>query len=136
VRDEQELYDDRTKLWNEFNTCWLLVLQKQKQMLQESIATGQAPQPPQEVLGKDFLERMAHELVRLCDPLERHGLVDYQMGVWEEQIVDSMYFSQRSIYLQSLIGVTAIVECLGLIEDNELGVPLAPPDTERGQVPS
>jgi len=56
--------------------------------------------------------------VRLCDPLERHGLVDYQMGVWEEQIVDT------------------IVECLGLIEDNELSDPLAPPDTERGQVPS
>jgi len=87
VRDEQELYGDRTRLWNEFNTCWLVVLQKEKEMLREYIATGQAPQPPREILREEMLERMGRELIALCDSMERHGLVDYQMGVWEEEIL-------------------------------------------------
>lgn len=36
-----------------------------------------------------MLERMGDEVVRLCDTMERHGLVDYQMGVWEEEIISS-----------------------------------------------
>jgi len=34
------------------------------------------------------LEQLAQELVRLCDSIEKHGLVDYQMGVAEEEILD------------------------------------------------
>jgi len=34
------------------------------------------------------LENISRELVRLCDMVERHGLVDYQMGVAEEEIMD------------------------------------------------
>ncbi|KAL7268452.1 hypothetical protein RUND412_008925 [Rhizina undulata] len=98
VRDEQELHGDRTRLWNEFNTCWLSVLQKQKETIEEFIATGQAPAPPRDMLREEFLERMGRELVRLCDSMERHGLVDYQMGVWEEEILG------------------AIQECLDLLE--------------------
>ena len=30
---------------------------------------------------------MGNEIIRLCDGIERHGLVDYQYGVWEDQIV-------------------------------------------------
>ena len=30
TKDEAELHDERIKLWNDFNTCWLAVLQKQK----------------------------------------------------------------------------------------------------------
>lgn len=88
MRDEQELQGDRTRLWNEFNTCWLSVLQKEKEMLQEYASTGQPPQAPRELLRAEFLERMGGEVVRLCDGMERHGLVDYQMGVWEEEIID------------------------------------------------
>jgi hypothetical protein len=36
---------------------------------------------------------MGKDLVRLCDNVERHGLVDYQYGVWEEQIIDSRFYS-------------------------------------------
>ncbi|MCJ1481842.1 hypothetical protein MMC06_002001 [Schaereria dolodes] len=87
VRDEQELHGERLKLWNDFNLCWLAVLQRQKDNTQEMLGTGQSPQPPQSILQEDFLERMGRELVRLCDNMERHGLVDYQMGVWEEEII-------------------------------------------------
>ncbi|KAI9837570.1 MAG: hypothetical protein M1819_007221 [Sarea resinae] len=87
VRDEAELHSDRLRLWNEFNTCWLAVLQMQKDMTKEMLNTGQAPSPPRSILPVEFLEKMGRELVKLCDPMETHGLVDYQMGVWEEEII-------------------------------------------------
>ncbi|KAH0537845.1 hypothetical protein FGG08_005458 [Glutinoglossum americanum] len=103
VRDEPELHSDRMKLWNEFNTCWLAVLQKEKDMILEFNEAGQSPQPPQGIIPEESLERMGRELIRLCDSMERHGLVDYQMGVWEEEI----------------IGI--LQECLELLENNNEG---------------
>ncbi|KAI9700447.1 MAG: hypothetical protein M1836_002462 [Candelina mexicana] len=87
VRDEQELHSDRIKLWNEFNTCWLAVLQKQKELTEELLEAGQQAQHAPGILQAEFLNRMGRELVHLCDGMERHGLVDYQMGVWEEDII-------------------------------------------------
>jgi hypothetical protein len=29
---------------------------------------------------------MVDELIRLCDSIEQYGLVDYDIGVWEEEI--------------------------------------------------
>jgi hypothetical protein len=34
-----------------------------------------------------MMEDLGEELIRLCDKLEPHGLVDYQMGIWEEEIL-------------------------------------------------
>lgn len=53
--------------------------------------TGQPLPPPQTILQEDFLNRMGRELIRLCDGMERHGLVDYQMGVWEEEIISGKF---------------------------------------------
>lgn len=53
------------------------------------IDTGQPLRAGQSLLQEDTLERMARELVQICDALEKHGLVDYQMGVWEEEIMNS-----------------------------------------------
>jgi hypothetical protein len=41
------------------------------------------------MLSADSMEKMGQELIRLCDLVEPHGLVDYQMGIWEEEILDS-----------------------------------------------
>ncbi|KAK7706066.1 hypothetical protein SLS57_009847 [Botryosphaeria dothidea] len=87
VRDDEPMHGERLKLWEEFNTAWLSILQKQKEMVQEMAEAGQAPRPPQSLMEYDFLESMGKELVGLCDSMEKHGLVDYQMGVWEEEIV-------------------------------------------------
>jgi hypothetical protein len=38
-------------------------------------------------MSQATVEKLGSELVRLCDGLERHGLVDYQYGVWEDQII-------------------------------------------------
>ncbi|KAF1947481.1 hypothetical protein EJ02DRAFT_91207 [Clathrospora elynae] len=87
VRDEETHYQQRLQLWEEFNTCWLATLQKQKTVTQEMVNMGQRPQPPQTLIDFDSLEKMGTQLVKNCDSMEKHGLVDYQMGVWEEEIV-------------------------------------------------
>ncbi|OCK85078.1 hypothetical protein K432DRAFT_73632 [Lepidopterella palustris CBS 459.81] len=87
VRDDEAMHAERLKLWDEFNTCWLSTLQRQKEMTQEMLDSGQRPQPPQSLIEYENLEGMGKNLVRLCDIMEKHGLVDYQMGVWEEEIV-------------------------------------------------
>lgn len=43
----------------------------------------------QNLITEDNLKKMGDDLIRLCDQIERHGLVDYQYGVWEEQIEES-----------------------------------------------
>ncbi|KAF1835847.1 hypothetical protein BDW02DRAFT_266929 [Decorospora gaudefroyi] len=87
LRDDETYYQQRLQLWEEFNTCWLATLQKQKTMTQEMINTGQRPQPPKSLIEHDYLEKMGTQLVKNCDNMEKHGLVDYQMGVWEEEII-------------------------------------------------
>lgn len=37
-----------------------------------------------------MITKLGNELIRLCDGIERHGLVDYQYGVWEDQITAGM----------------------------------------------
>jgi hypothetical protein len=91
VRDDETYYQQRLQLWEEFNTCWLSTLQKQRAMTQDMINTGQPPQQPKSLIDYDFLEKMGTQLVKNCDSMEKHGLVDYQMGVWEEEIVASQY---------------------------------------------
>jgi hypothetical protein len=81
------MHAQRLKMWDEFNTCWLSTLQRQKEMVTEILTTGQRPELPQSVMDYEFMESMGKELVRLCDMMEKHGLVDYQMGVWEEEII-------------------------------------------------
>ncbi|KAF1844318.1 uncharacterized protein K460DRAFT_162241 [Cucurbitaria berberidis CBS 394.84] len=103
VRDDEAHYTQRLKLWEEFNTCWLATLQKQKAMTQDMVNTGQRPQPPKTLIDFDFLEKMGTQLVKNCDIMEKHGLVDYQMGVWEEEIV------------------AMLTSCLDLLEDNGAG---------------
>lgn len=95
VRDDENHYSQRLILWEEFNTCWLATLQKQKTFTQDIIATGQRPPPPKSLIDYDFLEKMGTQLVKHCDNMEKHGLVDYQMGVWEEEIVASEYLLSR-----------------------------------------
>jgi hypothetical protein len=89
VRDDENHYQQRLTLWEEFNHCWLTTMQRQKEMTEEMVTTGQRPQPPQTLIEHDFLEKMGTQLVKNCDAMEKHGLVDYQMGVWEEEIIAS-----------------------------------------------
>ena len=62
------------------------MFQRQKEMME----AGQQLQRGQTLVPQEGLQKMGKDLVRLCDGIERHGLVDYQYGVWEEQIIASM----------------------------------------------
>lgn len=88
--DEPKTKEKRV-LWDMFNNCWLTCLQRQKQLLQQLKDTGQRPQQPQSLIEYDDLEQLGDSLVKACDQLEGQGLVDYQMGIWEEMIIPSQY---------------------------------------------
>ncbi|KAF7543511.1 hypothetical protein G7046_g9984 [Stylonectria norvegica] len=97
--DDANLHADRIKLWDDFNHAWLALGEKQKDMMLEGLQLSRS----QSIMSKATIKKMGNELVRLCDGIERHGLVDYQYGVWEEQI-------------------TGIFEmCLDLYESEEVG---------------
>ena len=53
--DEVALHSDRIRLWGEFNTAWLSIFQKQKDMLE----SGQRIQHPQTLISQDFINKMA-----------------------------------------------------------------------------
>ncbi|EED12468.1 conserved hypothetical protein [Talaromyces stipitatus ATCC 10500] len=92
-RDDPNTLTKHRQLWNEFNICWLSLCQKQKDLTEALLMNGHHHRQPLQalpatMLNADTMERMGQELIRLCDQVEPHGLVDYQMGIWEEEILD------------------------------------------------
>lgn len=81
------MHAERVVLWEQFNTAWLSTLQKQREMTTDMLETGQRPQAPRKLIDTEQMESMGQNLVKLCDLIEKHGLVDYQIGVWEEEII-------------------------------------------------
>ncbi|KAB5550998.1 hypothetical protein GE09DRAFT_157366 [Coniochaeta sp. 2T2.1] len=84
VADDSRARADRIGVWRDFNNAWLTLLQRQKDMVESHQQLGQA----QSILTLEALKNLGKQLVDLADVLERHGLVDYEMGLWEERIVD------------------------------------------------
>lgn len=89
TQDDSKKHAERIKFWDNFNVCWLALLQRQKDDTEQMIDSGRPPARPQSLLPQNSLEEMGNELVSLCDGLEKHGLVDYQMGVSEQEIIES-----------------------------------------------
>ena len=89
TQDDQSRHADRLAFWDSFNVCWLAVLQRQEDDTKQMLDSGRPPAQPHTLLPKESLEEMGNELVSLCDGLEKHGLVDYQMGVSEQEIIES-----------------------------------------------
>ncbi|BCR99985.1 uncharacterized protein AKAW2_50326A [Aspergillus luchuensis] len=89
------LYDDaavhlrQLRLWSEFNICCLAVWQKQKDLTQASM-TANIPLPDP-CLSISQIETFGAELIAICDRIEKHGLVDYEVGVWEEEILSILH---------------------------------------------
>ncbi|KAI1075270.1 hypothetical protein F5B20DRAFT_394011 [Whalleya microplaca] len=81
--DNQDLHPERLRLWHDFNHAWLSLFQKQKDIME----SGLQLQRGQTLVNEEGLKKMGKEIVRLCDGIDRHGLVDYEYGVWEEHIV-------------------------------------------------
>ncbi|KAK1816249.1 hypothetical protein LTR12_009331 [Friedmanniomyces endolithicus] len=104
TRDDEALHDDRIRRWDEFNRAWLTALQRQFDMTEEVLHRNQSLREPQSIMTAQTLEHLSRELVRLCDSVEKHGLVDYQMGVAEEEILDLII---RCLYLLDPAAQTA-----------------------------
>ena len=95
------------KWWRDFNRCWEALGQKQKELAekqkdlaekQKDLAEKQKDLAEkqkdlaEEALRTDILSAAAittliDSLVGACDRLEQYGLVDYETGIWEEQII-------------------------------------------------
>jgi hypothetical protein len=73
----------------DFNICWLALGQKQKDLTEEAICYQISDS---NILPVEAIKAMVNELIRLCDSIEQYGLVDYERGVWEEEITS--IFSQ------------------------------------------
>ncbi|KAF4974401.1 hypothetical protein FZEAL_8693 [Fusarium zealandicum] len=95
--DDTNLHADRIKLWDDFNHAWLGLGQRQMELMTSSQQLSRS----QSLMPKAMIKKMGNELIRLCDGIERHGLVDYQYGVWEEHIT------------------TILEDCLDLYEASE-----------------
>ena len=89
TQDDSTKHAERIKFWDTFNVCWLALLQRQKDDTEQLLNSGRPPAQSQGLLSQESLEEMGNELVSLCDGLEKHGLVDYQMGVSEQEIIES-----------------------------------------------
>lgn len=76
-------------LWDNFNNAWLALFQKQKDSTEDFLQAGMSPFQPQLLTFVD-IKRMSDGLIKLNDEyLERHGLVNYQCGVLEDDILKS-----------------------------------------------
>lgn len=118
LRDDQMPHSDRLKLWNDFNICWLALCQKQKDMTQDLLQTGRQPSRAS-LLSIEAMDTLGKQLIQLCDQMEQHGLVDYQIGIWEEEILSGRS-APKSSHLQdknnNLEIQLALGQCLDLIE--------------------
>lgn len=78
-----------------YNRAWLVALQRQNDYL----SCNQAGPPTTSTMTVAQLKDMGREFIRINDILQPYGLVDYEGGVLEDEIL------------------TAIEECINLWED-------------------
>ncbi|KAF2271604.1 uncharacterized protein EI97DRAFT_462720 [Westerdykella ornata] len=100
-RDDAEQQQQKLKFWEEFNNCWLSTLQKQKDTTEGLKKSGHSMSSPS-LISHEFLKRMGDQIVKFSNAFEKHGLVDYQMGIWEEEII------------------AMIIKCQTILEDSGL----------------
>ena len=50
--------------------------------------------------------------------MERHGLVDYQMGVWEEEIISGKQ-TNGNAWVPRLITYQVLIQCLDLLDTGD-----------------
>ena len=63
-------------------------------MTHDLLQLGQSP-PNTSLLTSEAMEDLGKALIELCDKMESHGLVDYQMGIWEEEILCSTFLPPK-----------------------------------------
>lgn len=73
------------------NHAWEGLGLKQKSITEDALNSRRQAL---DILSAAAITSLIDHLVQQCDQLEKYGLVDYEMGIWEEQIT--------SIFIQCL----------------------------------
>ena len=89
--------------------------------------SGKSPSARQSLLPVETLQRLGDDLVAHADELERLGLVDYQMGVAEEEIVKRELVNGLpwcEVHQSSVADVLLVLgECIDLLSTDEEDIP-------------
>jgi hypothetical protein len=91
TEDHEDSKEKQTNFWKSFNYAWLATLQHQYYLANEMIRDDQSMRNSDAIIGARTLERLAKEVVQFCDDVEKYGLVDYEMGFWEDEILGSEF---------------------------------------------
>lgn len=83
--DNAAVHPQQHQLWYELNICCLAIFQRQKDLAQALLQTDTPP--PSTCLSMKQIEIFGLALIEIGDKLENHGLVDYEVGIWEEEIL-------------------------------------------------
>ncbi|CAG8504027.1 12197_t:CDS:2 [Ambispora gerdemannii] len=88
---------DREGFWKKLNDCWLYAISqvnknysKHHQQQSQSLPSQEQQQQPPQRIGKEYLYKLRESVVSWADVLERYGLVDYEMGYWEQAFLDAI----------------------------------------------
>ena len=87
--------------------------------------TGQKLALGQSILSKAAIQRLGDELTRLCDGLEKSGLVDYEMGVWEEEIINRKPERLRPLVATLADESAVLLQCRAAANDVDHGSAIA-----------
>ena len=78
--DDEENHDQRLLFWRELNHAWEALGLKQKTITEEAMRTRRQPR---DILSSAAIVALVDKLVQSCDQIEKYGLVDYELGIWE-----------------------------------------------------
>ncbi|KAK9469613.1 hypothetical protein V1512DRAFT_256661 [Lipomyces arxii] len=87
-------YDQRLQFWRVLNRSWISVISRNWQDTSRGLAR----------LTENQLEEMGDFIIDFADGLQSYGLVDYEIGIWEERILNGMQHtldfmaSQRGVF--------------------------------------
>lgn len=111
--DEREKYEARVKyearltFWRNLHYSWVAFLQRQlndtQTMLSSDRPAGRVRSA--NLLAKDALEQLGDDVVRIANGLERYGLVDYEIGFFENEIIPSELFFRAVLFFLPLMMV-------------------------------
>ncbi|KAH7176391.1 hypothetical protein EDB81DRAFT_751758 [Dactylonectria macrodidyma] len=80
----EAVFTARLGVWKALNYAWLALCSKQLELMRSQ------PQARGAIMCRATISHMGNELVRLCDILQKDGLVDYEYGIWEEEIMEEL----------------------------------------------
>lgn len=86
--DHDDWKELKTGFWDNVNNAWLITLQHQRDLTRKMMLTNQPIRNSDAIISAGALERLGDAVVKFCDDIEKYGLVDYQMGFREEEIID------------------------------------------------